>query len=255
MKQIFFLLFGLCAGICQGAEPPTVTATVIPELLNIRSAPARASRIIGTLRAGESVTLLSPADGEWCRIALPENASVWIAAAMVNADGIPLPDALFRSGPGAAYEEIGRASPEKIEIRETAKNGKWLRVRPQKGLAAYVSTAYLKIAEEKNAPASSREKTHAPEKREAPEPIRESAAPATAEGIVKRLEPQGRDATHALVVKVNDEEFIAAYLVAPGLNLPLWENRRVRVSGTGHWLRQRNRPLITVERIIPAWQR
>ena len=175
MKLIFFLLFGLGVCICPGAEPHSVTATVIPEVLNIRSAPARASRIISTLRAGESVTLLSPADGEWCRIAMPENASVWIAAAMVNADGIPLPDALFRSGPGAAYEEIGRAAPEKIEIRETAKNGRWLRVKPQKGLVAYVSTAYLKIAEEKNAPASSRKKTHAPEKRDAPEPIRESA--------------------------------------------------------------------------------
>ena len=58
-----------------------------------------------------------------------------------------------------------------------------------------------------------------------------------------------------LALRVNSEDFIAAYLAAPGHNLKLWENRRVRVSGTGQWLRGRNRPLITVERIIPAWQR
>ena len=148
-----------------------------------------------------------------------------------------------------------RAVQEKIETRETAKNGRWLRVKPQKGLAAYVSTAYLKIEKGKNAPVSSSGETHAQEKKDTPERIRESAAPATAEGIVKRLEPSEKGTTHTLIVKVNDEEFIAAYLIAPGINLRLWENRRVRVSGTGHWLRRRNRPLITLERIIPAWQR
>lgn len=254
MKKILFLLFGTAA-VCLRTDASPVPATVIPDTLNIRSAPGRASRIIGKLHAGETVRILPPADGEWCRVAMPDSASVWIAASMVNAAGIPLPDAVFRSGPGAAYEKIGRASPEKIEIRETAKNGKWLRIKPQKGLSAYVSTAYLKIGKgEKEGMHAPREKA-ASKTAHALERIRESAAPATAEGIVKRLNPPGNEATHTLVVPVNAEDFIAAYLVAPGLNLKLWENRRVRVSGTGQWLRGRNRPLIAVERIIPAWQR
>lgn len=253
MKRLFFLLLGTVAA-CGGVHASPVTATVIPDILNIRSAPDRASRIIGTLRAGESVRILSSPDGEWCRIAMPEDASVWIAASMVNADGVPAAGAVFRSGPGAAYEEIGQAAPEKIIIRGKAKNGRWLRVRPQKGLSACVSTAYLKIENGTgNLPRSRQKKTAGKESAE--ERIRESAAPAAAEGIVKPLNVPAGSATHMLALRVNSEDFIAAYLAAPGHNLKLWENRRVRVSGTGQWLRGRNRPLITVERIIPAWQR
>ena len=255
MKQLFFLLVGFGVCICCGAEPQPVTATVIPEILNVRSAPDRASRIIGTLCAGESVRVLSPPDGEWCRIAMPENASVWIAASMVDAAGVPLPGALFRSGPGAAYEEIGQALQEKIEIREKAKKDKWFRIRPQQGLSAYVSSAYLKIGNSVNPSAFSSGKKPFAKKEHTEERIVESAAPAAAEGIVRRLDAGKFPASHALIVNVNSEEFISAYLAAPGINLTQWENRRVRVNGTGFWLRDRNRPLITVERIIPAWQR
>lgn len=52
-------------------------------------------------------------------------------------------------------------------------------------------------------------------------------------------------------MKVNDEEFVAAYLTAPELNLALWEKRRVRVNGTRYWVRGWRRPLITVRKSFP----
>ena len=62
---------------------------------------------------------------------------------------VPLKGAQFRSGPGAAYEELGSAGSEKLEIREFAKNGKWLRVKPVRGLFAYVNTSFLQIDKSK----------------------------------------------------------------------------------------------------------
>ena len=88
-----------------------------------------------------------------------------------------------------------------------------------------------------------------------PAPIEDSGSSVAAEGVVKRIGEKQAPATHALIVKVNDEEFVAAYLTAPELNLALWEKRRVRVNGTRYWVRGWRRPLITVEKIIPAWQR
>lgn len=140
---------------------------------------------------------------------------------MLNQDGIPQEGALLYSGPGAAYEEIGKAAPEKAEIREKAKNGKWLRIKPQKGLFAYVSSAYLEIREPETA-GRLPVKTVAKQPPE-PAPIEDSGSSVAAEGVVKRIGEKQAPATHALIVKVNDEEFVAAYLTAPELNLALWE--------------------------------
>ena len=144
MMKTALLLFSAVVCGCSGMEP--LRGTVMPEYLNIRSGAGLGYRIIGRLRNGDTVRILSSPKEEWCRISMPENASVWIAASMLNQDGIPQEGALLYSGPGAAYEEIGKAAPEKAEIREKAKNGKWLRIKPQKGLFAYVSSAYLEIS-------------------------------------------------------------------------------------------------------------
>ena len=251
MMKTALLLFSAVVCGCSGMEP--LRGTVMPEYLNIRSGAGLGYRIIGRLRNGDTVRILSSPKEEWCRISMPENASVWIAASMLNQDGIPQEGALLYSGPGAAYEEIGKAAPEKAEIREKAKNGKWLRTKPQKGLFAYVSSAYLEIREPETA-GRLPVKTVAKQPPE-PAPIEDSGSSVAAEGVVKRIGEKQAPATHALIVKVNDEEFVAAYLTAPELNLALWEKRRVRVNGTRYWVRGWRRPLITVEKIIPAWQR
>ena len=115
MMKTALLLFSAVVCGCSGMEP--LRGTVMPEYLNIRSGAGLGYRIIGRLRNGDTVRILSSPKEEWCRISMPENASVWIAASMLNQDGIPQEGALLYSGPGAAYEEIGKAAPEKAEIR------------------------------------------------------------------------------------------------------------------------------------------
>ena len=251
MKSAVILLCAVAWG-CSGMEP--LTGTVVPEYLNIRSGAGLGYRIIGKLRAGDTVKILSSPDSEWCRIVMPDNASVWIAASMLDEDGIPQKGAVLRSGPGAAYEEIGPAVPGKIEIRGKAKNGKWLRIKPQRGLTAYVGSAYLDIGQAGRDDGKTAEQ---PVLKPQPEPvvIADSESVVAAEGIVKRIAGDRGDVAYALIVKVNEEEFISAYLTAPGLNLELWEKRQVRVNGRRHWVRGWHRPLITVDKIIPAWQR
>ena len=49
--------------------------------------------------------------------------------------------------------------------------------------------------------------------------------------------------------------FSAAYLYSDSCNLKLWEKRQVRVSGMQYWVNSLRRPMISVEKIVPAWQK
>ena len=87
MMKTALLLFSAVVCGCSGMEP--LRGTVMPEYLNIRPGAGLGYRIIGRLRNGDTVRILSSPKEEWCRISMPENASDWNAASQHTQAGNP----------------------------------------------------------------------------------------------------------------------------------------------------------------------
>jgi hypothetical protein len=76
--------------------------------------------------------------------------------------------------------------------------------------------------------------------------------PATEEGYLLPLRKDSKYVTHAIVKKINGENFPICYLHSSTHNLKLWKGRRVTVSGLQRWVKGWQRPIIEVIKISPT---
>ncbi|NOY74841.1 MAG: hypothetical protein GXP32_03500 [Kiritimatiellaeota bacterium] len=58
--------------------------------------------------------------------------------------------------------------------------------------------------------------------------------------------------THAVAAKTNGDYFPFCYVHSDIFNLKLWENRKVRVTGTQRWVKGWQRPVVEITKMTPA---
>ena len=157
-------------------------------------------------------------------------------------DGSLKESARLRSGPGVIYPAYHYSRPEtaeKVRILERAYDGAWLRIAPLRGLRGYVHSRFFR---EPAAPAKTDEK------------IRRDNYLMTVEGIPVRLSEPVGSASYELILEINGKKLPIGYLLSPRLNLSLWENRMVRITGRQLWVKGIRRPFWEIEKVSPSWK-
>lgn len=269
LKSIFAVSVLAVALIVCGKDVPArprAIGIVNVEKLNVRSGAGVEHKSICLIDKGQTVGIIA-SEGKWLRIILPENAEIWISSAMLEENLVPKKNAFLRSGPSVAYEIIGEAAFDTpVVIKEKSDDGLWMKIQPQGDLEAFVSAAYVNISEseaeklkkgqpDKAKPQSEDEKIEVLAKSAAESPfIAHDEKSISLDGLVMPLKKDSQLATHALVIEISGEYYPVAYLSGSGMNLNLWEKRKVRVSGTQHWVEGWTRPMLDVEKIVPLLQ-
>ena len=141
----------------------TTTATVNADVLNVRSGKGTDTSIVGTIRNGETVTVLDNSDAGWAKIKTSSGlegyvhrdylnfgsnaggGSSTVKYAQVTADVLNV-----RSGMGTEYSKIGSVSyGEIVEVLDDSNAG-WAKIKTSSGLEGYVSKDYLGEVGENN---------------------------------------------------------------------------------------------------------
>lgn len=217
------------------------------ESWNVRIEPSLDGEIVATAAADASAPVREKT-GDWRGIDLPENAPVWVASVFLNPDGSLKESARLRSGPGViypAYHYSRPEAPENVKILERAYDGAWLRIAPLRGLRGYVHSRFFRESAAHSASA-------APVKPD--EKIRRDNYLMTVEGIPVRLSEPVGSASYELILEINGKKLPIGYLLSPRLNLSLWENRMVRITGRQLWVKGIRRPFWEIEKVSPSWK-
>ena len=141
----------------------TTTATVNADVLNVRSGKGTDTSIVGTIRNGETVTVLDNSDATWVKVKTSSGlegyvhrdylnfgsdtggGSSTVKYAQVTADVLNV-----RSGMGTEYSKIGSVSyGEIVEVLDDSNAG-WAKIKTSSGLEGYVSKDYLGEVGENN---------------------------------------------------------------------------------------------------------
>lgn len=174
---------------------PTVTlvsgpATVTSENLNIRGQAGVKGEVVGHLKKGDSVTVISQINldkhaldepAQWAKIALPAGTKVWVSAHFVDTTNkvVTARKLNLRAGPGENYSTLGIL--EKGEaFTEVSTKGNWIEIQAPASAGAFVAAMYL--MQETPAPVVAAAPTPAPVETPvaaAPTPTPEPAAPTT----------------------------------------------------------------------------
>ena len=76
----------------------------------------------------------------------------------------------------------------------------------------------------------------------------------TAIGRLQPLEKTFMQATHKLTYKVNDAEYLVAYVIPDKVNLKLWEDWMIYISGESLWKKEVFTPFMKGANIFPAYR-
>ncbi|HTL73396.1 MAG TPA: SH3 domain-containing protein [bacterium] len=168
--------------VVKKISEPTVTlvpgtATVVPPNLNLRGQAGLKGEVVGHLKKGDTVTVISQINldkhaadepAQWAKIALPSGTKVWVNSHFVDATTktVTAKKLNLRGGPGENYSVLG--SLEKgASVSELSTKGSWIEIEAPSTAVAYVAAMYL----EQTAPAP------APVEPTPPTPVVETAPP------------------------------------------------------------------------------
>ena len=145
--------------IVKKISEPTVTlvagpATVASPNLNLRGQAGLKGEVVGHLKLGDAVTIISPitldkhaADepAQWAKIALPAGLKVWVSAHFVDATNkvVTAKKLNLRAGPGENYSVVGILE-KGAAISEITTKGSWIQIEAPSSAFAYVAAMYLK---------------------------------------------------------------------------------------------------------------
>jgi uncharacterized protein YgiM (DUF1202 family) len=132
---------------------PPVTATVKCDVLDVRGQGSFAGEVITHVKKGDTVTVLEeitrghvrPGEpGQWSRIVMPTNASVWVDADFIDAasKAVRVKKVNLRGGPGENYSVVGRLEKGAI-VKDLHKKDNWLEIETPTNAFGFVASEYL----------------------------------------------------------------------------------------------------------------
>ncbi len=130
------------------------SATVISPNLNVRGQAGLKGEVVGHLKSGDSVTVISQitldkhaADepAQWAKVALPSGTKVWVNSKFVDATNkiVSVKKLNLRAGPGENYSVLG-VLEKGASISELTAKGDWTQIETPTNAFAFVAAMYLK---------------------------------------------------------------------------------------------------------------
>jgi SH3-like domain-containing protein len=260
------------------------------ERVNIRAQAKANAEVIAQLAKGDRLTILEKKTvpyGQrsmtWLKVALPQKATVWIKSEFVKDGGVTVEKVNLRSGAGINFSIVGQAHRgDKVETVRTL--AEWSEIRPLPGSFGWVSSDFVELIPELQAPPPSDKIQPAPPISNAaprgpdteksalpnvasPAPARvetPATSPETSVAVGTAVTREGiihscagmlikRPGSHALWQESNPNPYIVAYLNSPNISLDPFEGRKVQVVGSETVLANWKNPVIEVQQVQPMW--
>jgi len=248
------------ARIVPLSEPPVSLvpgpAQVAVKSLSVRAQAGFKGVVIGHLKQGETVTVLSQINlekhragepAQWAQIALPAGVHVWVYGKYINASTktVESKKLNLRAGPSENYGVLGvieRGAP--VNVIRT--KGEWMEIEPPASAYAFVAAMYLTPA----APAPEQPSPSA-------QPPTQPAAPAqplnrvvSHEGVVGPVLSPVAPTKYMLYDPETYQTIDYLYSTAPDLDLSRYVNMRIIVTGVeGIDQRWPSSPIIAIQSI------
>lgn len=225
-------VFPVCAEL-----PKTLT---LRQSLPLYAEPEVNAPMITTMEEGEKISV-HPYENGWIKVDFSGTMKVWVASCFIK-NGIYTEDVIFRTAPTAATSRLtirNAAAGTKADIIGSDPSGYWKKVRLNFEFSGYVTRTDL---EKCLVPAANRYR------------VKHFPIISTAMGKLQPLEKPVNQATHKLVYKVYEAEYLVAYVIPDKVNLKLWEDWMIYISGERFWSSSSTVPFVKGVNIFPAYR-
>ena len=130
-----------------------IPATVTGDRTNLRAKPGFDGEILGSLKKGDTVSVLGEVDGlaadgkstrSWSKIALPTKVPVWVYGPLIDTKAKTVKGATvnLRAGPGKNYSELGKVT-QGTSVNIVRSMEDWIQIEPPAGVFAYVARSLI----------------------------------------------------------------------------------------------------------------
>ncbi len=130
------------------------SATVVSQNLNVRGQAGLKGEVIGHLKAGDTVTVISQLNldkhaadepAQWAKISLPGGTKVWVNSRFIDATNkiVSVKKLNLRAGPGENYSVLGILE-KGAAISELGAKGDWSQIETPTNAFAFVAAMFLK---------------------------------------------------------------------------------------------------------------
>ena len=130
------------------------SATVISPNLNVRGQAGLKGEVVGHLKSGDTVTVISQINldkhaadepAQWAKISLPSGTKVWVNSKFVDATNkvVSVKKLNLRAGPGENYSVLG-VIEKGTPVNELASKGAWSQIEMPTNAFAFVAAMFLK---------------------------------------------------------------------------------------------------------------
>jgi len=113
--------------------------------VHVRAGPGQNHTSLAVVQTGDTVFVVG-VQGAWARIDAPEGCEVFIAKELVKLAGksgtVTADHANIRAKPSEKGDIMGQVD-KGASLEVLATEGKWLKIRPPKGITAWISAKYL----------------------------------------------------------------------------------------------------------------
>ncbi|MBE6406145.1 MAG: hypothetical protein E7040_09010 [Lentisphaerae bacterium] len=208
--------------------------------VQLYTAPTAEAGSLTTVKEGTAIFFV-PLDRGWIQVDFSAEMEAWVAECFLH-DGKYAENTIFRTDSSSAADSIvlkESFAGQNAEILGSDKSGYWKKVRLKGKFAGYIQQ---------------RDFEESLKKKNVTFRIKRMPMVNTAIGRLLPLEKKEGQATHKLVYKVNEAEYLVAYVIPDKVNLKLWENWVIYLSGESIWLPSVNVPFLRGGNIFPAYR-
>lgn len=247
-----------------------IVGAVKANVLNVRVKPGEKYAVIAQLSRNDKVSVLSFEKG-WYEIIAPQKSSVWISSAFVK-DGIVSKKAYLRTGPSVACAPYAKFAEQgtKVEILDTTQEG-WMRVAVFEGLTAWVNADFVEVdpvqagtlkgdTQDNVFPPGEKGNDDKGADKKNPELGKMSFTGIGPKSVSYEgmLVPVQQDmgtglVTHAIASRTEGQYFPVCYVYSRKMNMKLWEDKKIQVTGLERWVRGWYKPVVEVDIVNALW--
>ena len=234
MKSVLSAVLFLFAAFVQAASEGVFQ---LHGSVKLFAAPSDSSEIFISLKEGETVSFHT-LEKDWVQVDFTKTMEVWTAGCFMK-QGKFADNVIFRTAPSAAASALTLQSDfggKQAEVIGSDSTGYWRKIRLTGKFSGYLTQKELKESLKKKS--SFR--------------IQKTPIISTAVGRLLPLEKPVGQATYKLVFKVDQAEYLVAYVIPDKVNLSLWENWVIYLSGESVWIPSIYTPFLKGVNIFPA---
>lgn len=238
--KVFFVFLQLCAVCFLYGQITAPEAFTLLHPVSLYAEPESGAPVITTLAEGTQISFQEKEQG-WIRMNFSGEINAWVAICFLK-DGKYTDDVIFRTSPTAAASKLRMSDSfagKKAEIIAEDASGYWKKVHLKSVFSGYVSQRELESS------LKQQEDLHK---------IKPFFIISTAVGRLLPLKKNVGAATHKLIYKVHNAEYLVAYVIPDKVNLKLWEDWVIYISGESIWIPAVFTPFMKGENIFPAYR-